>query len=575
MALTGLNSLEVKAEVMRLLGDNCDQAITARDLRDALITVFQNATGTVSPVYMKELVSDFDEMGMDLLNHSLQVTMEDQQKELKIFDEDLNVWRDVFSEQRIKEWIAASAKFEGVVAENFHNHGTGVKELSELLAMMGSMTASEILLMTGHYYTWSGSDGYIISSTDLGGELDGVIMQTNDWIQMINSGGNITDPSDPNYATQKPEFHLVHIAGDNLSKNRADGLYSFDMWHHAAYEKGSVVTYMGRAYKATSAVILVDDSPTSIGSKWVEIDFSGVTSMIYFGSGGFEHDATIFDAQNNWGMPVDTHPNPQVRQIHDGDRYVDLLTGQEVTFTLDFTTHRVTAAHTFGHTRIFELVVTADSGKGFEVLENMPRDTSDITITVEAIEPDGATYVMRYLSSDGTPPLLTPIATNSHNGTISGFGVLDFASKDYVMGTSSSNTDTTYRIIVHSKYHDISGIKIGAGVNDSASFPQIVDGSYDYPVTMKRNIVTQNRLPTPNAPDYIGQVHYDRDTTSGYGMLSAFALTTASWLSTVIGDTKVGTTGGTQAKGILIMTQAQYDAIATKDSKTLYFIEGI
>jgi len=573
MALIGLNSLEVKAEVMRLLGDNCDQKITAKDLRDALITVFQNATGTVSPVYMKELVSDFDEMGMDLLDHSLQVTMEDGQKELKIFDETLAVWRDVFSEQRIKEWIAAASNFEGVVAETGHSQGAGVSQLSDITNMLGSLTAAEMLLKVSHYFTWNGASGYIISSTDLGGKLDGAIMQIGDWIQLVNMGGNITDPADPNYIAQQPKFELVHISGDTLSKNRADGLYSFDMWHHASYEKGSIVTYTGRAYKAISAVVTADAAPTTINSKWVEIDFSGVTAMIYFGHGGFDYAATVFDTSNHWGMPADTHPDPQVRRVHDGDRYVDLLTGQEVEFTLDPITHWISVVHTFGHTRIFELVVTADSGYGFEVLENMPRDTSDITITVEAIEPDGATYVMRYLSSDGAPPLLTPVATNSHNGTISGFGVLDYASKEYVMGTSSSDTDTTYRIIINSKYHDISDVKIGAGKNDSISFVETVDGSNDYPMTIKRNIITQNSLPTPVAPDYMGQVHYDKDTSSGLMMLASIAQTDTHWTPTAIGSTKVGTTGGTQARGILVMSKVEYDSITTKDSHTLYFIE--
>ncbi|MCD6136220.1 hypothetical protein J7J63_05850 [Candidatus Bipolaricaulota bacterium] len=571
--MAGLNSLEVKSEVMRLLGDNCDQKITARELREALITVFENATGVVSPVYMKNLIGDLDEMGMDLLNHSLQVTMEDGQKELKIFDELNNVWLDVLSEQRIKEWIAASAKFEGVVAEDAHTQGTGVKQLTDLLSMLTTMTDAEKLLKVGHYFTWNGADGYIIQPADLGGELDGKIMQTNDWLQLVNSGGQITDPNDPDYATQKPDIHLVHISGDNLSKNRADGLYSFNLWHHAAYEKGSVVTYMGKVFKSEEAIVAGDLAPNNPLSKWTELDFSAVTPMTYFGNGGFDYEAVQLTSQNNWGMPAGTHPDPTKRHIHDGDRYIDLLTGEEVDFTVNQTTHVITADHTFGHTREFDITITANAGEHFELLKNMPRDTSDLTVTVEAVAPDGATYDMRYLSSEGADPLLVPVAINAHGSTISAFGGLDKGGLDHIMGTSSSDTDAAYRVIIHSEYHDIGAITLGSGATDTNAYIESIDGNKNYPITMKRNVITKNASPALGTPDYKGQVNYDEDDHSGLMMLRTVAYTDTTWKNTAIGSTKIGTTGGTQAKGILVMTQAKYDAITTKDASTLYFIE--
>ncbi len=55
-------------------------------------------------------------------------------------------------------------------------------------------------------------------------------------------------------------------------------------------------------------------------------------------------------------------------------------------------------------------------------------------------------------------------------------------------------------------------------------------------------------------------------------MTSAVATTLGGWVPTVIGSTKVGTTGGTQATGILVMTQTGYNNI-TPNATTLYFIE--
>ena len=504
---------------------------------------------------------------------NLDVIGEIGNREINIFDG--NVWKGIYSERQIKEWIAAGSKFEGIFAEDGHIQGGGVVDFTHLKGMMSTSTLDQLLGFVGHYYTWNGTDGYVIKTGDLDSTLVGNTMNTGDWLQLVNSGGKITDPTDPLFATQQPDFHIVHIAGDSLTKQRADGLYSFADWSPSAYEIGSLITYKGKAYTAVFTIAPSDSAPDVLGSKWLPIDLSSVVPITYTGSGGFDYNATVYESSNNWGMPSNVHPNPHKRRPRDGDKYIDLLNGSEVDFKVNTTTHAVTAIYTAGHTREFEIDITAHVGENFELLKFLPRDTSDLTITVEAIEPDGATYDMRYIASEGSIPLLTPIGINSHNSTISSFGVLDKAGVDYVVGTSTSSAVVKYRVIVSSKYHDISQIEVGDGIAITDSFVTTVDGSINYPNKMDGNIITKKLLPAVTVPSYKGQVHYDQDDVSQKMMLKDVAYDKDNWGDTIIGNTPVGTTGGTQARGILVMTQAEYDAIPTKDTTTLYFIEEI
>ena len=459
-----------------------------------------------------------------LVDGHLQLVTEYDHRSINAYDAATDTFKEILAEDTIKQWIASGSLFEGVVAETGHLQGDGVSELSDLAGMMGGgLTVEQMLLKAGHYFTWNGSDGYTIT-TELGTELVGAVLNTGDWLQLANTGGSTNDPNDPLYDPNNlPEFHMVHIAGDNLTKNRADGLYAFNLWHHAAYEEGSLVTYMGKVYKADVAITQTDVAPNRSGSKWTPLDFSGVTTMTYFGRGGFLFDAPSLHSGNNWGMPANTHPSPSVRHINSDDRYVDLDDGSEVDFTVNDKTHLVTGAHSFGHTREFELVVTADAGTNFTLLDNMPTDDCDLTVLVEDTAASGAVFELRYTASTGKVPLIFPVVINAHNSAIDTFGAVSGT----FMGKSLSSLDKTYKIVVQSEDHDLSNITLGTGVTTTTAFIEEVSGTRNYPV----NLIGSTAVP------------------NGSGGLA-----------------------GATVDNIVFVTQAEYDA-STQDAKTLYLIE--
>ncbi len=522
-------------------------------------------------VFLRELLTD-TQTAFNTETGNIDAVMNPGTRELNIYD-GVN-WRNLFSETEIREWIVAASRFEGVVAENGHSQGPGVKELSELALMMGTMTDAEKLIMVGHYYTWNGTDGYEIQAGDLGGALTGALMQTNDWMQMVNNGGDVTDPNDPLYATEKPEIYVIHIIGDNISKTRADGLYSFEPWSDGSYEKGSIITYGGKVYKSTAVTTTGAGIPNHVGSPWLEVDLGGVETLTYFGRGGFDHGQTTFDVTSDYGMPAGTHPDPAIRPPLDGDRYVDLDHGSEVDFAIDPVTGVATVTHFFGHTREFHLQVTAGVDKNFEILDTMPLDSSDITITIEADDDDGSVYEFRYLSSTGSTPLISPIAINANNSGISKIGGLVFASKGFIMGTSSDGVARLYHILIHSKMHDLSNIKVGKGTDDTATFVESVDGLTNYPTPTARNIISNTSgVPSFPTPDYKGQVLYNHDPRTDFMQTTAIADTDTTWRYLSVGRSTMPSTGGKPVTGMLVMTPTQYGNLATKNANTLYFIE--
>ena len=624
--------LDAKIEFAKLLPDQCTQEITPKRIRDALEVAMINATASVSPVYSKEYVHDPDEMfDPSLIDHSLQVTMEDLGKEVKIWDEVLGIWRIVYSEKHVQEMIAAASKFEGVVAESGHAQGLGVNQFSDLAGMMTNLSEAELLLKVGHYFTWNGTDGYTVTGADLNGELVGAVLQTNDWLQLVNIGGDITDPTDPDYALLKPDFHTIHISGDNLSKTRADGLYSFDPWIDGSYEAGSIVTDGGKVYKATTAIALGDTEPMKTGSFWTEIDLTGVTAgTVYLGKGNFDNFATVFDQANNWGMPLNVYP--QNRKPHDGDAFLDVNTSATVIFHVDKDTGVVTVQHEYGHTRdmSFTLDPALVVGDKVTLLGDIPansegviefqvvdKSTAGVTAEFEfviagpmsCIKPrvivPSATpmfnYVAAKLNNNGNYDVVLMLAApsigqdievevrtldydlgifNHPDGTASVLPTSDtdiFTSVQYPFPNRVMLVDNGDTVVTDHNDKDILLEKNAAA--DKIVSVHVRDGLDMLPLARNISLEYGKYLDGTAGPakgsdsDYVGQQVFDFDKT-GQGLLATMVSDqTNSFWNKAIGATPVGTSGGELAFGIIVLTQLQYDAIATPDPTTLYFIK--
>ncbi len=499
--LTGLNSLEVRSEIMRLLGDNCNQEITAKDVRDALLIIFSNAVGTVSPVYLKELIIDLDEMGMDLLNHSLQVTMEQGSKEIKIFDEDMGIWRVVYSELYVKELIAAANKFEGVVAENTHLQGPGVLEFNDLMTMMSTLTDAEKLLLVGHYYTWNGLDNYVVHFDDLGGMLEGAIMHTNDWIQLVNTGTDIA-----------PVFALIHIVGDNISKTRGDGLYGLNEWANGSYEAGSNVLYHGKLYTAATAIVGGDvhpRNPDPLLNHWVERDLEHVNQITYYGSGILDNTVGTLTALNNWGMPAGTIPAG--RTPYENDVYFDIKTGTTTLFILHPVDDTVQAVPMDTHIRHLE--ITYDGSNVMGACKDMMHNISavgnhsyEIEIRDRAV--NGSLYNFTVLISDGVDPVILSGHSQHNNNSFGDIGLYDNLGV-YTLAVEflETNVGKTYDVTVESSSGFLNALSMANGT-ESNDCPLVVIepvGSGGSGSTM----YTETLLPGVSGYSYIKEHKYD------------------------------------------------------------------
>ena len=99
------------SEIGLLWNDNTKQEITAKKNRDVARLLIDNITGTVSPVYVKNSLTDKDATGPDVLDRSIQVTIGKNEKELKVLEK--GAWLNVLTEKEIREWIASSTLFEG------------------------------------------------------------------------------------------------------------------------------------------------------------------------------------------------------------------------------------------------------------------------------------------------------------------------------------------------------------------------------------------------------------------------------------------------------------------------------
>ena len=207
----------------------------------------------------------------DQVQGDFQSVLEDQAKQLYVFDGNSKSWKLLFGEKEIRGWIAAVALFKGVVQEV----GGGVANVPDFTSMpdLAALSAAHDLTQVAHYWTFQGSSLYTVKPTDpmIGGDLGGTVLEPGDWIQVANvtpSGG-------------QTQLKYVVVGGDLLSKVRADHLFGLNKWDIAtAYEKGALVVHNGVIYRAKDApgesgVPAGLQSPDQPGAPWEKIDLIG------------------------------------------------------------------------------------------------------------------------------------------------------------------------------------------------------------------------------------------------------------------------------------------------------------
>jgi hypothetical protein len=146
-------------------------------------------------------------------------------KQINVFDG--TNYKLVFGELEIKQWIAAGSLFQGTLATD-----------ADLTGLPAATNANR-----GFYWTWTGSASHDVTSP-LTAKL-----QVGDWIQ---SDGH----------------RYIHVPSDLMSKQRWESVGSFKTWVDSSYETGTLVVHNNRFYRATSPVSLGDSSPDTTGSLW-------------------------------------------------------------------------------------------------------------------------------------------------------------------------------------------------------------------------------------------------------------------------------------------------------------------
>jgi len=550
-------------------------------------------------IFLRELLGDVQKT-VDKEVGNMDVVLEQGNREINMYD-GAN-WRNVFSEKEVRAWIASASKFEGVAAETGHTQGSGVAEFTDLAGMMANLTEDELLAFVGHYYTWNGTDGYQVTATDLGGHLLGAVMNTGDWLQLANAGGDVTDPNDPLYATDKPDFQIVHIQGDNLTKQRADGLYSFEPWADGSYEAGSIITLKGIVYKSTANIIAGDESPDLPTSKWKEVDLSGVTSgTIYLGRGDFDIDAATYDVNNNWGMPTNTFPHN--RQPHSDDKYIDIDTNAIAVFNVDPATGIVTHEHEYGeerHTKIAPLTGVLKAGDvmilggGFDITSQAHgeirfyiKDKVKNTIMAEigVYLDDDVAYIFPIAvyscAADGTP---------FPNQVFKQFGVLKSGGSGWCLAAELlSDLDQEIEVTIRSTDMDLNLLKdFSAGVTHPTwTITQLnpyglVDATVNYPndkagsatVSVTGDILgTDGSAPTAVAT-YEGQSYYGFDSKSSSYFKSHVANAALVWTK-VLPSTYEAPSQGVLAHSHVILSDSQYQSLQSAGkvvTDVIYFL---
>ena len=231
---------------------------------------------------------------------ALQTTLENLHHELKAWDG--SAWVDLFTEETIKQWIAAGSLFRGVIKE------------ADLGTLPDVDTANR-----GFYWSWTGSPGYVVQNGDakIGTDLENEVLQVGDWIQ---SDGK----------------KWVHVPGDLLSKQRWDSLGSFQPWSDTSWESGSVVSYQQAFFRASALVAKGDlapgvtpGDPTEV-QKWVDI-----TPMPHMGLANLNNvnanvtDPDLHGAVFQWDDHINEWVASDVLQIG-AVRFDDVGVGPEI-----------------------------------------------------------------------------------------------------------------------------------------------------------------------------------------------------------------------------------------------------
>jgi len=190
-------------------------------------------------VFTKNLKGDPDIPPSSKGANAIQVTLENNNKEMKVWSANVLSYVNVISETEIKTWIAAGSLFQGVVNET-------------TLTILPVPSAGN----KGWYFSWTGASGYVVKPSDsiIGTDLAGVLLRPGDWLQ-VGAGGK-----------------YVHVPGDLLSKQRWRSLGGFQPYVAGSYEEDSIVISNKRYFRATRNITASDPAPGSNGSTvWTDI----------------------------------------------------------------------------------------------------------------------------------------------------------------------------------------------------------------------------------------------------------------------------------------------------------------
>jgi len=190
----------------------------------------------------------------------LQLTTESNNEELKVWDG--NSWVTIYSTAATAAKIAALSLFEGTAKQVGGAAVPGAVAIDALpdLTSTNPADATAAAAKASHYWTWTGTAGYVVQAGDpngLGRDLAGATMQVGDWLQLVNRAA----------AGAPADMHWVHIGGDLLARSRADQLYGAQAWRVGNYEQGSIVNHDGSLWRATSGVLPTDVAPGQSGPR--------------------------------------------------------------------------------------------------------------------------------------------------------------------------------------------------------------------------------------------------------------------------------------------------------------------
>jgi hypothetical protein len=219
--------------------------------------------------WVKSLINDPDQ-ATDTQLGDFQSTIQQRGKELKVWSN--GAWHQLYSEVDVRAWIAALSLFEGTIQEV----GGTVLNVPEFSALP-DLTLNNQIGDIAHYWTFTGTPGYVIQATDpngVGRDLPGTVLNPGDWLQVSNRSGDVA----------APDLRWSHVGGDLLAKSRGDNLYGLKPWAAGGWEIGSLVVHNEAIWRATGPVSAADTAPgtpASVGppavpaAPWAKVNLAG------------------------------------------------------------------------------------------------------------------------------------------------------------------------------------------------------------------------------------------------------------------------------------------------------------